>query len=108
MIENFIGNNEKQFATKLNKDGSEEVFYFEYYEDPTTVDSRFLSNLHMTDTTIVIKTSYNLNWSINDVILLGKEKERYQINNINKQRRMLPKTFYLGKIQYNYILTISA
>lgn len=94
----------------MNPDNTEIPFRYELYTgvDPDTAEGRFLNNLVMTDTTILIVTSKNLNWNIKDVILLGQERSRYQVSNVKKIKATLSKNFYVNKTTFKYLLTISA
>lgn len=108
MLENFTGRGERQYAVKLNPDNSETPFYFEYQEDPDTQEAKFLSNLSMTGTNIAILTGADLKWKPKDVILLGNERVRYQVNEIKLMKRNLPKSFMKNKPKFDYILFIGA
>ena len=108
MLINFKGKREKLSASKLLPDNVELPFKYEIYENELTEGTNFLSNLAMTDTTKVIITSYNLDWKIKDVILVGSEKGRYQVSSITKIKRNLPKTFLGSTPKYDYVLVIGA
>ena len=108
MLVNFKGKMEKMPAFKLYPDNTEIPFKYEIYEDESTEGTSFLSNLKMSDTTQVLKTSYDLGWKIKDVILIGSERNRYQLNSITKIKRNLPKTFMGSIPKYDYILVIGA
>lgn len=108
MLDNFKSNSEKEFAVKLSKDGTETPFRFEYSNDPMTTPETFLSNLKMTSEVLFIKTSNNLNWTINDVVLLGTERNRYQVSSIQKIRRQMTKNMFVHRVEFNYILELSA
>lgn len=108
MINNFRSHNYKSYGVKLDK-GDELQFRFDYVNDPGISEETFLSNLHMTSDTFSIETDVNLNWNINDVVLIGKEERtRYQIINISKKPKTLSKNFYGTKLQWSYILTLGA
>lgn len=108
MFENFRGRSEKQFAVKLLPDGTEVPFHFEYQEDPNTQEAKFLSNLSMTGTTMAILTGDNLSWKPKDVLLLGSEKSRFQVNEVRLMKRNLPKSFLNSKPKFDYVLYIGA
>lgn len=108
MLENFTGRGERQYAVKLLPDNTEIPFYFEYQEDPNYQEAKFLSNLSMVGTRIAILTGSNLDWKPKDVVLLGKERTRFQINEIQLMKRNLPKSFMRNKPMFDYILYIGA
>lgn len=108
MFANFKGKIEKMPAVKLYQDGNEIPFRYELYEDENIEVAPFLSNLQMTDSTIIISTGTNLNWNVKDVVLLGSERNRYQVNSVRKVKRNIPKNFMCSRIKYDYILVISS
>lgn len=108
MISNFRGNAEKEIAYKLNSDNSETKFKFEYYQDESSTGERFLSNLHMVGSTIIIKTHKDLNWLPKDVVLLTKNRTRYKVSSVQKVSKTLSKNFYVGKLKYDYIIVLTA
>lgn len=108
MLDNFKSNSEKEFAVKLSKDGTETPFRFEYSDDPTQTPEMFLSNLKMTSEVLRIKVSKNLNWTINDVVLVGTDRTRYQVSSVQKIRRQMTKNMFVHKVEFNYILELSA
>lgn len=107
MLDNFKGLADKEVGYKLAPDGTKTLFRFSYEDtDINTVDGVFLSNLHMSDTTIVLKTSKNLNWLIGDVILIGEA--RYQIQQLSTAKRKMIKTSFVHRTEWDYILVIGA
>ena len=108
MLNNFTGNNDREIAYKRNPDNSETKFRFDYENDPNTSEEVFLSNLHMTGDLITISTHSNLNWNVKDIVLIGNERTRYQITNVQKVKKPLPKSMYVRKVQWTYVLTLSA
>ena len=89
MLNCYRGDKYREVGYKKKPDNSEIPFNFEYVDINQEVES-FLSNLQMTGDTVVIKTSKNLDWTVKDVILLGKEdKDRYQIISVIKLRKVL-------------------
>ena len=108
MLENFTGRGEREYAVKLLPDNTEIPFYFEYQEDPNMQQAYFLSNLSMVGTKIAIITGANLDWKPKDIVLLGHEKTRYQVEEIQLMKRNLPKNFMKLKPKFYYILYIGA
>jgi hypothetical protein len=108
MLDNYQGNRYREVGYKKKADNSEIPFNFEYVDINSEVES-FLSNLQMVGDTVVIKTSKNLDWTVKDIILLGKEnKDRYQLISVNKVKKSITKNFYVSRITYDYVLTLNA
>ena len=108
MIDNYRGNKFREYGYKRTSDGNELPFRFEYITQDDAVEG-FLSNLQMVGNTVSIRTATDLNWSVKDVVLLGKEdKDRYQVTNISKMKKAITKNFYVSRVKYDYILTLSA
>jgi hypothetical protein len=108
MIDNYRGDKYREVGYKKKPDNSEIPFNFEYVSQDDNIEV-FLSNLQMVGNTVYIKTSKNLDWTVKDVILLGKEdKDRYQLVGISKVRKSITKNFYVSRIVYDYILALNA